>query len=108
MTLPARIDDLPGSRVVERGLVDLHAGVRSTESLLVSAGAERLRALGVWFPGPVEIDSEPELALYRHLAEIGVPDPYSTYNALRRELASFVRALEHRIERARRAGQSSG
>ena len=39
--------DLPGADLIERGLKDLDQGVTSVESLLVSIGAPRLRAVGV-------------------------------------------------------------
>jgi hypothetical protein len=49
--------------------------------------------------------AEASLALYAWLGERGVLDPYSTYNALLRELSSFVRALEHRVFSGQRAGK---
>jgi hypothetical protein len=99
--------NLPGHSLIERGLDDVRAGIRSTESLLVTSAAARLRALGVWESDLREIDPEPEVALYLHLGRTGVSDPYSRYNALRRELASFVRGLEHRIESERRAAEAT-
>lgn len=96
---------LPGSALIERGLRDLEDGRTTAESLLVTVAAARLEALGVLAPGLATGPTEAPLALYAWLGESGVPDPYSTYNALLRELSSFVRALEHRIFSAQRAGQ---
>jgi hypothetical protein len=95
------LGDLPGSTLVERGLEDVRLGRTSIESLLVATAATRLAALGLPV-GPNGKVADAELRLYALLGERGTPDPYSRYNALKRELASFVHALEHRIERQRR------
>jgi len=99
--------DLPGAELVERGLSDTRRGLTSVESLLVATAAPRLAALGLEVEGPLGRISDPELSLYALLGERGEIDPYSRYNALKRELASFVHALEHRKENARRAGSES-
>ncbi len=96
------LDGLPGRDLVERGLADTLEGRSTPEALLVAIGRPRLEALGlkaIW-PGAPLID--PEIALYVLLGKLGTPDPYARYNALLRELVSFVRALEHRVERERR------
>jgi hypothetical protein len=95
---------LPGSALIERGLRDLEDGRTSAESLLVTVAAARLEALGVLDPGLATGSTEAPLALYAWLGESGIMDPYSTYNALLRELSSFVRALEHRVFSEQRAG----
>jgi len=95
------LGDLPGSTLVERGLEDVRMGRTSIESLLLATAATRLAALGLPL-GPTGKVVDPELRLYALLGESGASDPYSRYNALKRELASFVHALEHRIERQRR------
>jgi hypothetical protein len=77
----ASFTGLPGAENVERGVRDLNAGRRTVEALLVAAAATRLR-------------EEPERALYALLG--AEPDPYYRYNALRRELDSFLAALESR------------
>lgn len=99
------VTDLPGNALIERGLADLEIGRTSAESLLVTVAAGRLEALGVLRPGLVTRSAEASLALYAWLGERGVLDPYSTYNALLRELSSFVRALEHRVFSGQRAGK---
>jgi hypothetical protein len=83
--------------MVEQGLLDARNGQTSIESLLVAICAPRLEALGLDPYGPTGRVFEPELALYALLGE--APDPYSRYNALLRELSSFVHALEHRVVR---------
>jgi hypothetical protein len=93
---------LPGTSLIERGLEDLKDGRTTAESLLVTVAAARLEALGVLDPGLATGSTEAPLALYAWLGKSGVPDPYSTYNALLRELSSFVRALEHRLFSERR------
>lgn len=82
---------LPGGDLVERGIGDLRAGRESIEALLVSVGARRLRAAGLDVPpGP----ADPELRLYRKLAERESDGAHSAYNALIRRLVSFERAIE--------------
>ena len=96
---------LPGSALIERGLEDLEDGRTSAESLLVKVAAGRLEVLGVLRPGLVTGSAEAPLALYAWLGESGALDPYSTYNALLRELSSFVRALEQRVLSEQRVGK---
>ena len=99
---------LPGAALIEKGVADLERREVSAESLLVTIAAERLETLGVLRPGLATGSVEAPLALYAWVGESGVLDPYSTYNALLRELSSFVRALEHRValERRRSAGSA--
>ena len=94
------LQDLPGSTLVARGLDDARAGRTSVESLLVATAAPRLTALGLT---PALRVADAELRLYALLGDTGEGDPYSRYNALKRELASFVRALEARLARRDRA-----
>ena len=94
---------LPGAERLERGVRDLRLGRRSPEALLVASAVTRLRELGVDIPASVTLPGAPELALYAALGE-ECDDPYFRYNALRRELDSFVAALEAR--RSRRAPPS--
>ena len=81
---------MPGSELVEKGLDDLQRGIESTESLLVSIGAPKLRSLGVGVPHGFE---EPEMRLYERLAREHGDGAHSRYNALIRRLVSYERAL---------------
>lgn len=81
----------PGADVVERGLADLAAGIESVESLLVSVGAGRLRALGIAVARPFP---SPEHRLYARLAAEDGDAAHARYNALIRRLVSFERAAE--------------
>lgn len=82
-------DSLPGADLVEAGVRDLTRGVVSTESLLVSIGAPRLRRLGFALPEPLE---DPEERLYELLRADAGDAAHSRYNALVRRLVSFERA----------------
>jgi hypothetical protein len=82
---------LPGADIIERGLADLAAGIESVESLLVSVGARRLRALGIAVDRPFR---SPEHRLYARLAAEGGGGAHARYNALIRRLVSFERAAE--------------
>jgi hypothetical protein len=83
------LDYLPGADLVRRGVEDLDAGQESTESLLVSIGAPRLRSIGIRLPAPI---ASPEHKLYAHLAREQGDAAHSAYNALIRRLVSFERA----------------
>jgi len=89
------LEGLPGAENVEHGLADLRAGRSSWQALLVATAAGRLRGLGVPVPQGAEQIGEPELALYEALGG-ECDDPYYRYNAVRRELDSFISALEAR------------
>ncbi len=91
-------DGLPGAERLERGIRDLRRGSRSPEALLVASAVTRLRQLGVEVPADAPLPEAPELALFAALSEEH-DDPYFRYNALRRELDSFVAALEARRSR---------
>jgi hypothetical protein len=81
--------NLPGVELVEQGIADLNRGRETAESLLVSMSAPRLRALGYAVPPALE---QPELRLYRLLAEEYGDGAHSRYNALVRRVVSFQRA----------------
>src|SRR3954452_6853906 len=81
--------ELPGEELVDRGVADLAAGVESTEALLVSIGAPRLRRLGLDVPEPL---LSPEHRLYELLHAEHGDAAHSRYNALVRRLVSFERA----------------
>src|SRR5439155_12968277 len=89
------LDRLPGHGLVLAGIDDLENGRRTAESLLVSIGAERLRAAGLDVPAAPPTDGYPEHALYELLASDEPESAYGRYNALLRRLVSFERALEH-------------
>jgi hypothetical protein len=84
--------DLPGGDLVEKGLRDLASGLETVESLLVSMGAPRLRAVGV--PVPENTFPDPERRLYDLLAREDEDSAHSRYNALVRRLVSFEDASE--------------
>jgi hypothetical protein len=91
-----QLDDLPGYDLLGCGLEDFAAGVTSVESLLVAIAAPRLAALHVLERRGAVAEADAELRLYALLGEQGVTDPYSRYNALLRQLSSFIHALERR------------
>lgn len=98
------VRDLPGADLVWEGLQHLLEGRLTTEALLVAIAAPRLIALGI--PLPEELPNNPEHELWRLLGEQG-PDVHSAFNALRRRVVSFQRALEHRVRRWREAAARS-
>jgi hypothetical protein len=74
---------------VQRGVADLKVGRESSEALLVSIGAPRLRSAGIEVPSPI---ASPEHKLYLLLAGEKGDAAHSAYNALIRRLVSFERA----------------
>lgn len=80
---------LPGYEIVQEGLRDLCDGRETLSSLVVSMAVERLERLGYRVPTP---HPEPELRLYRRLADEFDDGAHSKYNAYRRQLVSFLRA----------------
>lgn len=97
------IAGLPAENAIRTGLADLQEGRTSVEGLLVAVAASELRWLGLPVPDSRALPADPELALHTLLGAQGALDPYSRYNALRRELTSFTRALERRVYARRRA-----
>ena len=95
----AELTGLPGAWLVERALADLERGELTPEALTLSLASTRLARLGVELPARVSLPLDRELALYEALVRVGVADPYHRYNALRRELGSFIEALESRRRR---------
>lgn len=83
------LEALPGADLVRRGAADLDAGHESTEALLVSIGAPRLRSLGIELSTPI---TSPEHRLYALLVSQKGDAAHSAYNALIRRLVSFERA----------------
>ena len=79
---------LPGAELVEKGLDDLANRAESVEAFLVSMSAPRLRALGHDVPATFD---EPELRLYRLLAQVHGDAAHGRYNALVRRLVSYQR-----------------
>lgn len=104
---------LPGAELVCAGLAALEALAEdnretraaapelSVEALLVAIGARRLRGAGLHVPDVPGMPKEPELALYRALAQQHPSGTHSRYNALIRRLVSFERAVEALSRRAR-------
>jgi len=91
-------DGMPGRELIVAGLDDLHAGRETVEAMLVATGAPRLRACGISVPGDDRPDSG--LRMYRLLGERDAAGAYSTYNALRRRLSSFLVSLEQHARRS--------
>lgn len=98
----ARMRSLPGSELIAAGLDDYEAGRATAAALLVAMAASRLQRAGL-LDRPSDGWPEPEFALYALLQQ-QPGDAYARYNALRRELDSFLAALSReRHSRARPA-----
>lgn len=84
---------LPGADLVENGLRDLAANVRSAEALAVALFEPRLRTLGIAISGSHGGETL-NLELYELLEEQYGVEAHSQYNALLRRVISFASALE--------------
>ena len=85
------LEAFPGGDLVAKGLADLRAGRESVESLLVLQAESRLRELGLDVPDAGVVD--PDWKMYRLIERELGDGAHSRYNALRRQLASFMRAF---------------
>ena len=83
------MDGLPSAGLIAKGLADLARGEETVESLLVSIGAPKLRALGLEIPAHLE---NPERRLYVLLGQEHGDNAHGQYNALVRQLVSYERA----------------
>lgn len=93
-------DHLPGGEILEAGLRDLRAGIRSVDALLVLVAAPRLVPCGIVLPELPSGDSHsalPEHDLFRALAAMHGPEAYRHYRSLMRRLASLVQALDNAV-----------
>jgi len=81
---------LPGGEAIDKGLAALAAGEESTESLLVSLAAPRLKREGV--PLPRKLFPNADVRLYRLLERTGGDLAHTRYLAYLRQVASFADA----------------
>jgi hypothetical protein len=86
-----RLLNLPAEDLVRRGISDLAGGAVTVPSLLVSMAALRLRDLGIEVTGsPID---DADVRLYGLLEVEHGDGAHSKYNALRRQIVSFMRAV---------------
>ncbi|RYF10463.1 MAG: hypothetical protein EOO40_05110 [Deltaproteobacteria bacterium] len=86
--------NLPGGLSIERGLQQINAGQPQREGLAVLIAAPRLRELGLAVGDHAYAHSQPEMRLYRHFEETMGNGAHAAYNALLREVDSFVVAAQ--------------
>lgn len=100
MMADTMLHDLPASELIRAGVRDLLDSRVTIPALVVSIARGQLVGKGVLPDSAPVISAEPERALYQLLrAQDG--DPYARYNALIRELVSFVSALDSRLRRGK-------
>ena len=90
--------ELPGGLIIQQGLRDLAAGRETIASLLIAIGSPRLELLGIVQANANTLPRDPERKLYYLLGRLHGLEAHSQYNAWIRQLVSFERALEHRID----------
>ena len=104
---PKELDDLPGADLVAAGMADIGASRVSENACLVAMVSPHLQRAGIRVGQCAELIPEPERTLYRLLGNDGTGrDPYSRYNALKRRIVSFARALSAstKIRHKKRSG----
>ena len=84
------VPQLPGAALVRRGLRDLADGDETVAALVVSLAPGRLGTLGIDVPEPIPDAHD---RLWERLYALHGDGAHSKFNALRRELVSFQRAL---------------
>src|SRR5438309_8077106 len=91
-------EHLPGGEILEPGLRDLGAGVRSVSALLVRVAAPRLARCGIPIPREFSLSALPEHELYDLLVAEQGPEAYRLYRSLLRRLVSLENALDLQSE----------
>ena len=92
---PPMDSSIPGSELVQQGLLDIEHGRVSMYSLLLQIAAPRLKSLNIVVPPLANIPTPDEVPYEHQLYDLlqGQGD-YSTYNALLRRIASLAATLE--------------
>jgi hypothetical protein len=85
--------DLPLGEAMKQGLHDVEHGIESVEAQLVWIGRYRMMDVGLVVPLPPPSPISAEERLYYLLGETEA-EPYGRYNSLKRQLTSFLRALD--------------
>lgn len=98
MTADPALHGLPGAKLIRDGVRDVLAARHTIPALVVSVAQARLAGAGVLPASAPVISADPERELYQLLRAEG-GDAYSRYNALLRELGSFLSALQARSSR---------
>ena len=91
-------EHLPGGEILEGGLRDLEAGVRSVCALLVLIGAPRLVRHGIQIPEGASRSALPEHELYDLLTAAHGPEAYRHYRSWLCRLVSLENALDSQSE----------
>jgi len=94
---------LPGAELIEAGIASLRQGRLDTAGLLLLIARSRLEEAGIEVPAITNPPNDPNLALYERLAASEPDAAHSRYNALLRQLNSFLAAAE-RAQGARTRG----
>jgi len=87
-------EHLPGGEILEEGLRDLRAGVRSVGALLVLIAAPRLTRRGIPIPPDAAVSGLPEHELYDLLVAQHGTEAYRHYRSWLRRLVSLENALD--------------
>jgi hypothetical protein len=87
-------EHLPGGEILDQGLRDLEAGVKSVAALLVRVGAPRLAQNGIHIPAGFTLTQLPEHELYDLLVAQHGPEAYRHYRSLTRRLVSLENAFD--------------
>src|SRR2546425_6549599 len=83
-------EHLPGGEILEPGLRDLRAGVRSVSALLIMIAAPRLARCGISIPGELSPSSLPEHELYNLLVAEQGPERSEEHTSELQSLAYLV------------------
>ena len=87
-------EHLPGGEILEDGLRDLNAGVRSVPATLLRIAAPRLSRRGIPVPASELKSQLPEHDLYELLVAQHGPEAYRHYRSWLRRIVSLENALD--------------
>ena len=85
---------LPGKKIVNQGLEDTSKKELTIHSLLLQSAITRLLSVGV-IVEKLQLLEPASILLFRKLKESEGNGAHSKYNALNRELLSFIKAKEN-------------
>ena len=100
------ISNLPGYEIVEKGLEDIRHGQLTEYSYLLYSAQTRFNDIGIKIEGEMPADSS--VKAFQILESKLGNGAHSAFNALNRQLLSFIKATEQQIKNRTRTKKAPG
>ncbi len=84
--------NLPGHEIVEQGLLDIRLGKKTEYSYLLYSASSRMQNIGISLEG--EEPDDASVKAFRILESKLGNSAHSAFNAMNRQLLSFIKASE--------------